>query len=618
MTGFYALSGKGGRFTCLLFTKKSYLIPLLIAFSSFIINLIYILELRKSPLFYSPQMDALYHIEWAERIISGDIIGKEVFFRAPFYPYLLALIIKIFNGNLFFMRIFQGLIGSLSVFLIYLTAEKFFSKKVALFSSIVATLYGPFIYFTGEFLIVSLIIFLNLLIFLALYRAIKNPSFFNWLLAGVLSGLSAIARPNILLPALLLPILLFFLYRKNTLKKTIGLFCGILIVVSPILLRNYIVGKDFVPIASQAGINFYIGNNPSSDGTTAIAPGTRGTWWGGYHDAIRQAEKAMGKKLKPSEVSNYWLKKGLKFIKDSPNLYIKLLVKKFFLFFSGMEISNNKDIYFFKEYSIISNLLIWKIVIPKTKNIPFFIFGFPFSLLLVFAITGIIFSIKEKDKEKLLLLFFIITYLISVIIFFVNARYRMPVIPLLIMFSVFGFIELLKRKNKPYFFIPIIVFLIFNINLPKFAPPGKAQSFYNIGIAYAKKQQFNKALKYYKKAADEDSLLYNVYVNIGNVYARFNYDTDAEKSYKRAIEINPKYEKAYFNLGHLSLKKQEFSEAYSYYKKAFSLDPDYYLAYFYAGIVKERMGESEIANEFYKKCLSINRDFIPAKKKLSQ
>ncbi len=598
--------------------RKHLFIPLLIFLFSLIINIIYLLELRKSPLFYFPQMDAFYHLEWANKILSGDLIGKEVFFRAPLYPYFLALILKITSGNLLLARFLQVSVGSVSVILVYFVSYRFFSRKVAISSSIIASIYAPLIYFNCEFLIVPLIVFLDLLIILSLYKALKTSTFRNWCITGLLTGLSAIARPNILLPALLLPLFLFFYFKKKLLKNTFAFFVGIFLIIFPVFLRNYIVGKDFVPIASQAGVNFYIGNNLQSDGMTAIVPGTRGTWWGGYHDAIRIAEKETGRKLKPSQVSNFWTKKGIEFIVHSPVSFIKLTIRKFFLLLSGMEISNNKDIYFFKRYSRLLNFLIWKlsIKIPPSSKIPFFIFGFPFSLLLPFSIYGIILSMNKKDKEKLLLFFLIVTYSISIIIFFVNSRYRIPIIPIVIMFAVYGFIEIFKKRKIIFFLIPIIVFLTFNVNFWRVEPPGNAQSFYAIGISYGKAQKFKEALVCYEEAIKEDPLLFDAYTNIGNIYARFNMDDNAVEMYNKSIEINPQYEKAYFNLGHISLKNNKLNEAYEYYKLAYSLDPYYHLAYFYAGIVKERMGEIEKAKEFYSKTLSIKEDFIPAKEKL--
>jgi tetratricopeptide (TPR) repeat protein len=600
--------------------KTSIIIPILITTFSIVINIVYVIEMRKSPLFYFPQMDALYHFEWAKSIISGEFIGKEVYFRAPLYPYLLALLLKITEENLLFTRIIQSFLGSFSVLLIYFVAYRFFSRNVAIFSAIVASVYGPFIYFNAELLIVPLILLLDLLIILLLFSAVKKTSSFRWLTVGFITGLSALARPNILLPALFLPVFLFFFFRKNLLKISVSFFAGVIIIISPVLLRNYMVGKDFVPIASQGGINFYIGNNPLSDGTTAIAPGTRGTWWGGYDDAIKIAERETSRELKPSEISNYWLKKGLNFIITSPLSALKLMLKKSAFFFSGMEIINNKDIYFFKRYSNILNVLVWRVLIkiPQNAKIPFFIFGFPFSFLFPFSILGILFSLTSRKKEQIFLIFFLGTYYISVVIFFVNARYRIPVIPILIILATYGFVEIIRRKKPIYLILPLSLFILFSINVWKLDPPGQAQSFYNVGIAYGKAHRFEKALQYYEKAIKENPLHFETYVNIGNIYARFNMNTEAEKMFKTSLKINPFHAKAHFNLGHLYLKNKELTSAYKCYEKAFSLDPNYYLAYFYAGVVKEKMGDIEKAKTFYKKTLSINRDFEPAKSKLKR
>jgi len=45
---------------------------------------------------------------------------------------------------------------------------------------------------------------------------------------------------------------------------------GLVLPIIPVTLHNALVGHDFVPIASQGGVNFYIGNNPVADGYTAI------------------------------------------------------------------------------------------------------------------------------------------------------------------------------------------------------------------------------------------------------------------------------------------------------------------------------------------------------------
>ena len=49
---------------------------------------------------------------------------------------------------------------------------------------------------------------------------------------------------------------------------------AVLIFIIPVTVRNYVVDRDLVLISYKSGIAFYIGNNPLSDGMTAIVPGT--------------------------------------------------------------------------------------------------------------------------------------------------------------------------------------------------------------------------------------------------------------------------------------------------------------------------------------------------------
>ena len=52
-------------------------------------------------------------------------------------------------------------------------------------------------------------------------------------------------------------------------------------------------------------------NNENADGITAIVPGTRPDWDGGYEDSHRIPQEELGRKLGEAEISSYWFKKGL-------------------------------------------------------------------------------------------------------------------------------------------------------------------------------------------------------------------------------------------------------------------------------------------------------------------
>ena len=56
------------------------------------VRFLYIVELRRTPLFSQLRLDPLYYHDWARRIAAGDwLSGKEVFEQSPLYAYVLAL-----------------------------------------------------------------------------------------------------------------------------------------------------------------------------------------------------------------------------------------------------------------------------------------------------------------------------------------------------------------------------------------------------------------------------------------------------------------------------------------------------------------------------------------------
>jgi predicted membrane-bound mannosyltransferase len=104
---------------------------LLISAVAFLLRLVHLLQLRHNdPLFLSPQMDSLYHHQWALAIAAGREFIADAFFRAPLYPYFLGLLYKLFGANPLVVRIIQSLIGSVTCGLAYLLARRLFSSAL--------------------------------------------------------------------------------------------------------------------------------------------------------------------------------------------------------------------------------------------------------------------------------------------------------------------------------------------------------------------------------------------------------------------------------------------------------------------------------------------------------
>ena len=570
-------------------------------------------------------MDAEYHDQWATRIAAGEWIGEEVFFRAPLYPYFLGAIYALFGHDYYVARLIQLILGSVTCILVYLIGRQIFNWKVGLIASLIASSYGVLIYFDGELLITSLMTFVLLIAALMLLHTAERPSGGKWFASGLLVGLTALARANalILIPFVLLWLWWTFARHSRAFSKKLlfgwsALFVGgFLVVVLPVLVRNYCVGKDVVPIASQGGINFYIGNNPDSDGFTAIAPGTRPGWLEGYEDAIRIAEERAGGKLKPSQISDFWFSKGIDFITGEPGAYLRLLFKKLFLFWHGFELSNNKEIYFFTRYSTFLRAILWQSWLC-----------FPFGLLSPLFFAGLFLAFKNLGVRKSAVTLasgIIGFYMVSVVAFFVCARFRVPIIPFLIAFASYGlywFFAQIRARNH----FGILTFLSFTLlcgfllnrgffDVKKTNP---ALMHYTVGTVYQRKERIEAAKREYVEALRTDPEFAKPYTNLGIIYSAEGDFEQAEQNFKKAISLDSSSEKAHFNLGTVYARNGEYLKAAEEYETALQIIPDYEDACYLAGLAYERLGMRERAIEKWEDCLRINPNSVRARRELQR
>jgi tetratricopeptide (TPR) repeat protein len=305
---------------------------------------------------------------------------------------------------------------------------------------------------------------------------------------------------------------------KVWIRRTVLTVASTAVVITPVLIRNFVVGRDIVPIASQGGVNFFIGNNSESDGRTAIVPGTRWDWWGGYQDAIQIAEREAGRKLKPSEVSSYYFWKGFEFIVTSPGESIPLLARKLYLFWAAGERSNNKYIYFFWHKSGMG-----RVPLPG-----FWLVG-PLGLL-----GGVL--LWRRKRELSLLYLFVLSYMVGVVAFFVNARFRLPVVPILTIFAAYAVCHLwiAATRERAGLWKAIIIlavcFVVIDTDLVRFGENEihkDALSHYTLGNAYLNRGESEKAIAEYEKALETHDkyrrpgfllVARNVHYNLGRLY----------------------------------------------------------------------------------------------------
>lgn len=542
-------------------------------------------------------MDALYHDLWARRFVAGQI-PKEPFFRAPLYPTLLGIIYWLAGRDFFIPRLVGILFGMGTAFFTFRIGQRVFNKTVGLLASAILLFYWPYIYYETELLIPATLIFLIYLSFYLLFKIDDRPErVMIWFGSGLCFALVAITRPNILLFMPASVVWLFGRYGKKRLVHVLVFIIAFSTVVGAVTVRNYIVGKDRVVISSQAGINFFIGNNPEADGYTAETP-LGYQWYGEYEDSValfsvRRAEELTGREMKPSEINRFWFYRGLEFWREQTGDAVGLLLKKTYLFWNAYEIKNNKNLYFQKRFS-------WVLRLPL----------FTFGIVSMAGLTGVGLWLIRRRGESLrewifspqaLLIAFVFIYMISVVLFFVCVRYRLPIVPVAALFAASWaseFVASFREKKWTLVSLTLAVFVILSIvlRLDPYAVRDKdfAEEHWSAGNSYQQSGRMEKSIEEYEAALLEKPDYVDAWVNLGNSYFALQRYEQAENAYQEAVELDPGYAKAYNNLAQLHLLSGEPEQALELALKAVEIGGG-------NAIYRNTLGEVYLAMKQYKR-----------------
>ncbi len=574
----------------------------------------YLSQLASTPLSDFFSADSEHYNRVALRILAGDIAFRESVYMNPVYPLFLAAVYSVFGADPAYVGIVQAVLDSLSCVLIYLICLKAFkNKNLALLSSFIYAFYGMAIFYTGFLMRATLSVFINLALVWTLLIAKDKDRPLFWLAAGIMMGLSALITSNTILFLPLLAVWLFT-FRKAGLRSgrpavsAVMIFTGIILILLPFSFRNYVAEKRFSPFSVQGGFNFYIGNHPGSTGTYTPVRGVSDLPVVSITDSVRVAREEAGRAFTPSEASAYWFSKSFRFIRESPRLFLFLLGRKFLLFWNNTELASNLNFYFCKER------------IPILR-MPLFSFG----MIAPFAMLGLVLAAKKRLPGPGLIAFFAAAYMISLVLFFVSARYRFPCAPFMVIlgaYSVFDLADIWKERRLRDLFLYVIALAAFAVfvNMDYFPVSSKnyfPTAHYNLGLAYARKDMLDQAIAEYKRAIEIKPDYAYAHYNLGFVYNRKGLVDQAIEEYKKAIGLDPGFDQAYNDLGIAYRRKNLLDEAVAAYRKAIEIDPDFAQARYNLGNAysSEEMRAEAIAE--YEKALEIDPEFGEAHNNLS-
>jgi 4-amino-4-deoxy-L-arabinose transferase-like glycosyltransferase len=232
------------------------------------------------PFVYKDWMDPFVLEHWAfgrvaRSITSGHGFGN-VFADTgptavlpPVYPYVVAGIFKIFGietrSSVLAVLSLNSVFSALTCIPVFLFCQRAWGGRVAKWAGW-GWVFSPYgVYYGADWAWSTCLVTLELAcLFLWAWRLEDSSRARDWLLFGLLGGITALTEPVTLAVVPLLGLwTLYRRYRKRQPWRVPMLAAGLaaLAVLAPWIARNYTTFHRFIPVRSGFGLELYIGNN---------------------------------------------------------------------------------------------------------------------------------------------------------------------------------------------------------------------------------------------------------------------------------------------------------------------------------------------------------------------
>jgi Flp pilus assembly protein TadD len=355
-------------------------------------------------------LDTSIYLTLGRQVLAGDLaLGPGLYFVSPLYIYFTAAVLAV-GDSLTLIRVVQIALGTAAVGLIWWTAREWAGERAAWLAGGLAGLTGLFTFYESLLLQAALDPFLTAAALAALARALCRSHPASFAAAGIAFGVQSLNRPNILIAAGGLVVLLLVAKRWRGAGLTVA---GLLLTLAPMTVRNAAVAGEWSPVSSHGGLNFYIGNNPQAGGAYAAVEGITPSIAGQRQDARRVAEAAAGRPLDDGEVSAFFYGRALDWIRSQPAAALALFARKLSYVFNSAHLSLN---FSYPFYALDAGTLLRALIVGPWLLIPLGLAGL--------AMLGF----RLRSASFLVWAAFVPLYAVAVALFFVAERYRLPLL----------------------------------------------------------------------------------------------------------------------------------------------------------------------------------------------
>ena len=625
-------------------------------------------EQPSQPTFSNPLLDPLYHDYWARTIAFGHaelpngvgdpMIDRYPYLRPPGYPFFLAGIYRLCGTDPYAPRIVQMGLGLITAWLGFLFARRWFGSRIALVFAAMLSFSWVFIYYELTLHAPTPLVFLSILLVILLGRIVPRLETWPAFAAGVILGLQALIRPNVLTTAgAILVWILWMTNRRRERARALPLAAafmfGLLAMIAPATIRNYRVTGDVTLISANGGINLFFGNNPLSDGVSASHPEI-GAWsCFDYPRLIRDLEIRLGKTITHADADAYYSSRAFRFVREDPRRAIALTLSKFQLFWSPNEVANFGDIHEDRRASRVLSKL-----------------PMPFALTLALGLTGLVmFFTNRRSGDNpaspstfmrdgqlamvVLLILLTLVHSITLTIFIVSGRYRVPIQPIVMLGAAYALVGLYDRlvhgdvaRTMTWAWL-VLGLLVATLLMPTAYRPSPAgwqhrravalqragdwhaaeealrlaletgvpdaRLHSGLGKCLMKLNRVEQAMAQFEKAIALDAQLLSARIGLGKALVRLG-DTDgAMHQFTEAHALSPSHDEVFVCLGGLHAILGNREKAEMQFQEALKTNPARWDAHLLLGQIAREDGRGQVADKHFREVLRLDPDNAEAR-----
>lgn len=402
--------------------KRFYLTLLAISALALILRAVVCCQLADTPEVASPnpQTDMATYIRLAHDCQNG-ILPDHFDYQPFYYTVFLPLLLPRAAGTGFLLLAAQALAGTAAVALAGLCAAQIFGRRCAWTAALLLALSRFHIFYTPFALYEVLQSFWTALLLFFALKALRHNRWRDWLPAAAVLAAAILTRGNALL---FLPVILAAaVIRNRTRLKRASAIAAAVIAIAwlpqlPYALRNYHFAGHWTGPSTAGPKVLALGNTPEAPAAGLAYPLSYSKWVQMNDEGTRSITASI-----------------IDFALHQPGAYLELKFRTLIHFWDGDEVPNNVSI---DAHGIPHSSLLGTPVLID------------FALISALALAGFALALRRRSRSRQLLIAFVLAFCAATVAFYMLARFRIAILPLLCVLAAgtVSYLDRLVRQRR--------------------------------------------------------------------------------------------------------------------------------------------------------------------------